>query len=177
MQAYAGSLTAMLTNPKFHTPIKTLDELLGQNKISWVIEKGTLVEYYMQMAPAGTTMNLLRERAELVPLLTWKESSMYGCYAAKLKGKGTFGSFCELYLIQDMISKDYSSTGKCNFYLVEERLTSSLRGAAFQVNTTLIPIMMLNYFWETFQRESPFLEDFNQLVDFKDQMGLDFFQE
>ena len=37
VQAYAGSLTAMLTNPKLKAPIKTLEELVTQNEISWVL--------------------------------------------------------------------------------------------------------------------------------------------
>lgn len=33
VQAYAGSLTAMLAKPQFQSPIKNLEELLGQTEI------------------------------------------------------------------------------------------------------------------------------------------------
>ena len=175
LQAYAGSLTAMLSKPKFPQPIKTLGELLRQKEISWAIEKGSMAEIYMQAATTGTMMNLLYKRAEFVPKLTTKERTMYGCYAyaAKQRGNGRFGSFCYLNYIWSMIARDFSATGKCNFYITEEKLVSEMSGAVFQVNTTIC----CNYkshliFFGIFQAGSPFLEDFNYLVDLKDQMGL-----
>ena len=136
LQAYAGSLTAMLSKPKFPPPIKTLDELPRQNEISWVIEKGSVAELYMQTAKSGTMMSLLYKQAEIVPSLSTREKTAYGCYsyAAKLRGNGRVGSFCYLNYIWSMIARDYSATGKCNFYIIEERLISDMSGAAFQVN-------------------------------------------
>ena len=178
VQAYAGSLTAMLAKPQFHSPIKTLEELLRQNEISWVIEKGTLAEFYMRTASPGTTMNLLHKQAELVTPLTPSEIATHGCYAAKLRGKGRFGSFCEVMGIWPMFANDFSTTGKCNFYLVEERLISTIPGAAFQVNAIGYCKYDHNLFFRVeFQKGSPFLEDFNNLVDLKDQMGLEFSED
>ena len=157
MNAYAGSLTAMLSKPKLETPIKTLDELLSQNKISWVLEKGTPLEYYMQTASPGTTMKLLHQRAVMVPHLTPEEAFKFGCYAAKLKGKGRFGSFCDLNVIWHMLAKDFSTTGRCNFYLIEDRFKSSMQGAAFQVSEysasikdsfSVVTFIGLNSRWE-----------------------------
>ena len=145
VQAYAGNLTAMLSKPKFHTPIKTLDELLGQNEISWVIEKGSQAEHYMQSASTGTKLSLLHKRAALVPQLTPTEQAIYGCYPPRLRGKKSIGSFCGLQVIWPMIAKDFSETGRCNFYLIEERLYSSLSGAAFQVNIS-VTILSPTYF-------------------------------
>ena len=132
--AYAGSLTAMLSKPKFQLPIKTLDELVRQNEISWVIEQGSTAEFHMRTALSGSTMSFLHKQAGLVPHLTPREIAKYGCPTAKLREKGSFASFCEIHLIWLMIAKDFSATGKCNYYLIEERLISSMRGAAFQVN-------------------------------------------
>ena len=186
VQAYAGSLTAMLAKPQFQSPIKNLEELLGQTEIPWVVEKGTPAELYMRAVPAGTTLNLLHNQAELVPPLPRQEKAkgttinevhkifkifvpplvwisciilhtsdicpqkwqlfnpfsssaqrsfmhvpQYGCYAAKLREKG---SVCSLGLIWYMIETDLSTSGKCNFYLIDERITSSMGVAAFQVN-------------------------------------------
>ena len=171
--AYAGSLTAMLSKPILQNPIKTLEELARQNKIPWVIEQGSTAEFNMRTALSGSTMSLLHKQAVLVPHLTRREINKYGCPTAKLRGKGRFASFCQWSVIWLMMAKDFSATGKCNFYLIEERLISSMRGAAFQVNI----FICYNYashlsFWTKFQMGSPFLEDFNYLVDLKDQMGL-----
>ena len=99
---------------------------------------------------------------------------MFGCYAAKLKGKG---SVCGLNLIWHMIANDFSVTGKCNFYVVEEMLITSMGGAAFQVSTSICyNDDCHSFFWVEFQKGSPFLEDFNKLVELQDQMGLEFSQ-
>ena len=135
--AYAGSLTAMLSKPILQNPIKTLEELARQNKIPWVIEKGSMAEFHMRTALPGSTMSLLHQKAGLVPHLTPREISKYGCPTAKLKQKGRIATFCEIHVIWLMMAKDFSATGKCNYYLIEERLISSMRGAAFQVNTSI----------------------------------------
>ena len=89
--AYAGSLTAMLSKQKFELPIKTLEELVRQNKISWVIEQGSTAELNMQTAIPGSTMILLYKQVGLVTHLTPGEIARYGCpiaEVAKLRGKG-----------------------------------------------------------------------------------------
>ena len=99
---------------------------------------------------------------------------MFGCYAAKLRGKG---SVCGLNLIWHMIANDFSVTGKCNFYVVEEMLITSMGGAAFQVSTSICyNDDCHSFFWVEIQKGSPFLEDFNKLVELQDQMGLEFSQ-
>ena len=135
--AYAGNLTAMLSKPKFQLPIKTLEELARQNKISWVIEQGSMTELHMQTALPGSTMSLLHKQAGLVPHFNRREIAKYGCPTSELRGKGRFASFCDVHRIWPMIARDFSATGKCNFYMIEERLMSSMWGAAFQVNISI----------------------------------------
>lgn len=141
VQAYAGCLRAMFTKPQFHTPIKTLEELevqLRQNEISLVIERGTTFEFYMRTAKPGTYPNLLYKQAVVVPRLTPEEKKLYGteCYAAKLAkqtGLGRVSTTCTYGPgIWPMIANDFSTTGKCNFYLIEEKLMSTVGPAAFQ---------------------------------------------
>ena len=74
VQAYAGSLTAMLAKPQFQSPIKTLEELLRQNELSWVIEIGTTEEFYTRTSTSSKTLKLLHKRAELEPRLTPREA-------------------------------------------------------------------------------------------------------
>ena len=132
VQAYSGNLTAMLAKPKLQTPIRTLDELMNQEEISWVIEKDTLAELYMKTSKTGTIMKKLYNGATPMPLLTPEERGQYGCYAAKLKGSGKFGSICGAG-IMEMYARDFSETGKCNFYLLEEKFLTSVLAMAFQV--------------------------------------------
>ena len=133
VHAYSGNLTAMLAKPKLQTPIQTLDELMNQEEISWVIEKETLPEFYMKTSQTGTIMNKLYNEATLVPHLTPEEQIKYGCYAAKLKGSGKFGSICDVGGILHMYARDFSETGKCSFYLLEEKFLSSVYAMALQV--------------------------------------------
>ena len=80
VQSYAGSLTAMLAKPTFHEPIKTMDDLLNQREIPWVIEKGTLAEYFTSTAETGSAMRKLFEGATTMSPMSPLERFMYGCY-------------------------------------------------------------------------------------------------
>ena len=134
VQAYSGNLTAMLAKPKLQTPIRTLDELINQDEISWVLEEKTVAEFYMKTSQTGTTMKKLYNGATLMPSLTPKEQYTYGCYASKLRGSGNLASICDVGLILAMYAKDFSETGKCNFYLLEEKFMSSVTAVALQVS-------------------------------------------
>ena len=133
VQAYSGNLTAMQAKPKLQTPIWTLQELVNQDEISWVIEQDTLVDFYMKTSQPGTMMNQLYNGATLVPRLSFEEKSRYFCYAGKERESGKIGSVCEVGEILPMFAKDFSKTGKCNFYLMEETFLSSIYAMAFQV--------------------------------------------
>ena len=131
--AFSCNLTAILAKPKLKLPIKTLDGLMNQDEISWILEKATLVEHYMRISKAGTPMKKLYNGAKLMPHLSPTERFKYGCYAAKLRGRGNYASICDLGSILPMYAKDYSETGKCNFYILEETFLSSVYAMAFQV--------------------------------------------
>ena len=135
VQAFAGSLTAMLTNPKLKVPIKTLEQLVTQNEISWVLEEGSDIQFFMRSELSKINIiNSIYKGANTVPRLTRKERAIYGgCYAAKMKGNGKVASFCHANYIWPMMANDFTSTGRCNFYLVEEKLLTSWGVAAFQV--------------------------------------------
>ena len=138
--AFSCNLTAILAKPKLKLPIKTLDGLMNQDEISWVLEKETLVEHYMKSSNASTPMKKLYDGAKLMPHLTPTEQFKYGCYAAKLKGNGNYASICDIGLILPMYAKDYSATGKCNFYILEETFLSSVYAMAFQVSVKIMNI-------------------------------------
>ena len=133
---YAGNLTAMFSKPKLQPPIKTIKELLKQDEISWAIEKESLAEFVTRKASPGSLMKLLHNQAELVPKLSFQDQSMYGChsYLAKVRENRRVGSFCFNNRMHQLVSKDFSTTGKCNFYVLEEKLMPSI---AFQVHSDI----------------------------------------
>ena len=133
VQAYSGNLTAMLAKPKLEAPIRNLEELLNQDEISWAIEDKTSESRFMRTAAPGSLMNLLYKRATFVPRLNYTERLKYGCHAAKMMGNGRVGSICGSRGISVMIANDFSRTGKCNFYIIEDRLMSQSNSMAFQV--------------------------------------------
>ena len=126
--SYASNLTAMLTKPKLQNPIKTFEELMSQDEISWVIEKGGLPEHYMSTSAPGSLMKRLFERATIIPR-DWAQP----CYTSETKQKGEYGSFCQRGNIMTLIAEDFSKTGKCNYYRIEDRFLTSGSAMAFQV--------------------------------------------
>ena len=63
VQAYSGNLTAMLAKPELKPPIRTLKELVYQEEISWVVEKGSSFEFYMKRWPNGSVIKSLYNEA------------------------------------------------------------------------------------------------------------------
>ena len=123
VQAYAGSLTAMLSKPIFHDLIKSVPELLNQDKVALVIEKGTMAEHFTRSAETGSAMRRYFEKATIMPQMSHQERIKYGCYTNKIgKDKKIFGSLCHMDDIYTLLSQDYSNTGKCNFYLIKDNL-------------------------------------------------------
>ena len=138
VHSYSCNLTALLAKPKLQEPIKTFEDLLNQNKVSWVIEKGDFVEFDLATSASGSVKRSLFERATIMPHLSQGERMLYPCYAAKLRQSGRFGSFCNNGEIAALIAKDYSETGKCNYYITEDRIASySVAVLAVQVNGNL----------------------------------------
>ena len=53
-------------------------------------------------------------------------------YIERLK-TGKYSAICEKLTIQKVIHDDFSSTGRCNFYLMEQHLLTISFGMIFQV--------------------------------------------
>ena len=132
--SYSGNLTSMLAKPKLRAPIKTFEELLGQNEVSWAIKKGSFAEFDFSTAPSGSVKKRIFEDAKIIPPLT------RGCLVSKLEKH--FGSVCSRGEIIALTSRDYSATGKCNYYLLEDRITlgTGIAVLALQVSWTI-------FFW------------------------------
>ena len=64
---YSSNLTAMMAKPKLQRPIRSFEELLSQDHISWVVEEGGLPQDYMSKSEPGSLMSKLLERARIIP--------------------------------------------------------------------------------------------------------------
>ena len=138
VQSYAGNLTAMLAKASLEGPIRTVDDLLNQNEVSWVIEKGSTVEYFTSTAAPGTNLRILFERAKLISPLSPQERLMYGgCFKDEMMQGRRTASICDKASSTTTLSKDFSKTEKCNFYLLEEKILPSM-GPHFAVQVILI---------------------------------------
>ena len=127
VQSYAGNLTAMLTRPKLQEPIRTLEELLGQDEVSWIIPDPEAA-YALKTSENGSALKKLYDGGIVVP-----PNAGWDCFPAEIYKYGTFGSICNIGSIQIMMSLDYSLTGKCNYYMIEDKLLTSGGSMAFQV--------------------------------------------
>ena len=55
---YVGNMTALITKPTLQKPIKDIYELVNQNDIHWMIEKGSSIVSYLEKAPPGTVFTI-----------------------------------------------------------------------------------------------------------------------
>ena len=130
--SYAGNLTAMLARPKLQDPIRTFEELLSQDDVPWVIEEGP-VGFYMKSSASGSVLRRLYEHAITMPKLTALEKMKNGCYTTGIREKGKYGSICASGNIMALMYNDFTKTGKCNYYITEDKLLESGASMAFQV--------------------------------------------
>ena len=105
--SYAGNLTAMFTKPKLQSPITSLNELLDQNAVPWVLEAGSFLETLMSTAPPNSTTKKIQERSKRMSLIV----SSSGCYSDDLEKSGEFGAICALEDFKTLSNKVFSKTG------------------------------------------------------------------
>ena len=131
VQSYGGNLTAMLAEPKLHDPIRTLEELVSQNEIPWVIEEGS-IDFYLSSSASGSILRRLYEGATRMNKMTFLEQMMHGCFTTEIKQEGRYGSICSSGSIVALMTNDYTNTGKCNYYITEDKFLASGSSMAFQ---------------------------------------------
>lgn len=129
--SYAGNLTAMFTKPKLQGPIRSLNELLDQNAVPWVLEAGSFLETLMSTAPPNSTTKKIQERSKRMSLIV----SSSGCYSDELEKSLEFGAICALEDFKTLSNKVFSEIGKCKFYAVKERFLNTRNALAIQVRT------------------------------------------
>ena len=137
--SYAGNLTAMLARPKLQSPIRTLEELLARNEVPWVIESGGLPEYFMSTAATGSVMKRMFDKGTMMPRLSDP------CFTPEVKRNRRFGAVCDGPSIKALTAKDFSETGKCNYYMVEEVFSHGIIGLPIQANDLFTIKTTINY--------------------------------
>ena len=128
IQSYSGNLTAILTRPILEMPINSIQDLINQQEFKWSLDDdgNDLVEY-------------LKTSESLQPLydLAVKDSAWklyYQCFAKEEMDIGTYVSLCHYQSIRVDQSRDFSETGKCNFYTPEETFFTTPQVMAFKVS-------------------------------------------
>ena len=134
VQSFSSNLTAILTTPQMQTRLRHVEDLVAQGEISWALEKpfpGDISNWKV-MARQSPFYKTLYERAEILEL-TNHERSEYGCLTSDLMESLKTAAVCSIGGIMAMISTDYKKTGKCNFYLLEDRFFTTPFYLPFQV--------------------------------------------
>ena len=132
-QAYAGNLTAMLTRPILEKTIHNIEDLLNQTDIKWSLEdSGTEIFEYFKVSSPGSTMRGLLDKAETG--IEWETEDIYSpCYTSEQRNARTWASICDVTSIDQTKSRDFSDTGKCNYYTIEDTFFTTPAVMAFQV--------------------------------------------
>ena len=129
--SYSGNLTAMLTKPQLPSPIRTLNELLNQSEVPWVIDSDDFVVALMSAAPPGSLTKKLYERSTKISLMDSTGATV--CYTDELKEDGTHGAICSMEDFRALTANDFNITRKCNYYVVEQKFLQSWAALAIQV--------------------------------------------
>ncbi|XP_071743825.1 glutamate receptor ionotropic, delta-2-like [Lepeophtheirus salmonis] len=135
-KSYSGTLASLLAVPNIPIPINSVQDLVNQDELPWIIEKGSILDQLGQMAAQDTTFYKLYDGA--------KERGIIGANCVQKRKEirnGLFGSVCERTSIDKLISDDFSGTGECKLYVGEINLFATSFAMAFQEGSQLLPEM------------------------------------
>ena len=128
---YAGNLKAILAKPLLEKTIKSATDLADQADIPWVVTKGDDFFKYASKLPEGSTMRTLRDKAKYLN----KEDDWYGrCFTKETKDADKYASICQGLGVRDLLARDFSSTGTCNYYTIEDTFLDAPQSMLVQVS-------------------------------------------
>lgn len=129
--AYAGNLTAFITTPALNIPFTSAEGMLRQTQIKWAAWDKSMFARYANGKPPGTTLKMLIENALLLSKDDkWADS----CYTSKAKEAGNIAAICDVTSAKFVVSSDYSKSGKCNYYLTDDKVLAAGLHLVFQVS-------------------------------------------
>ena len=114
---------------------------MSQNVTKWVNAHKEFIKFEINKAAPGhgTLLNRIDKQTSTIPQLNpdKKKSVVGNCYAAHpLFRERGIASICTKNEIYQTIAKDFSTTGKCNFYFIEDFLHLLVNSMALQVGLT-----------------------------------------
>ena len=134
IQSYDGNLTAMRARPTLEKTITSVTELLNQNEITWALDDSGLdIVEYLKASPNGSNMRQLFNQAEMFQPEGTNDEWYSPCYTHEQRDAGSYASICFEKGIMDLKSQDFSDTGKCNYYTIDETFFTTPAVMAFQV--------------------------------------------
>ena len=139
IQSYDGNLTAMLTRPRLEKPIKTVEDLVNQNKIKWTLsDDGMEVTEYLKASPHGSPMRRLFDQGK--DDITVDEPWHSACFTTKQWRRRTHAAICDSKSVEMIQSRDFSEDGTCNYYTIATTFFTTPAVMAFQVgkNTKIV---------------------------------------
>ena len=168
--AYASILTAMLASPTLPTRIKNVEDLILQDKIPWVIDKPSFGALSLWKAAWKSKIYKdLYDKATKIEL-SKNERFKYGCMNTQLYEGRKTAAVCRSDKSLGLISTDFSRTAKCNFYSTTDKFLITKGKIAFQVGLKFSKTLK-RFEVNLFQKGSPILDDFNDLIFLAGQMG------
>ena len=131
VMAFSGNLTAMITRPKVDMKINSFGDFLNQDEISLTVPDEYLYIEELEQYPANSPKRRALEQAQKLPLTGFWPNDCFNNYTYYTK---KHASYCDIQSILDIFGKDFTKTGKCNWYeMTYDGLESNPMGMAFQV--------------------------------------------
>ena len=76
-------------------------------------------------------MRTLRDKAKYLN----KEDDWYGrCFTRETKDADKYASICQGLGVRDLLARDFSSTGTCNYYTIEDTFLDAPQSMLVQVS-------------------------------------------
>ena len=86
---------------------------------------------------------------------------------------GGYAAICDISVAKKIITEVFSKDGTCNYYLTYDRMLASDNVLAIQACNILYPSFSKKQLKRNiFQKQSPYLEDFNKFILLAIQMGV-----
>ena len=117
--------------PKVLMTPDNAEQMLRQEEIKWAAWDGSLFTRVAKDSPPDSVTRRLIERAVFIS----KEKEVWpdNCFTASTKKSRKVAAICDVTSASFVLSKDFSETGKCNFYLTSDKFLSSGNVMALQV--------------------------------------------
>ena len=119
VSGYAGNLKSIQSQPRIERKIKTAKDLVSQDEIPWVLQEDETFHVWGTNLPYDyeSPQKTLVEKAALLS----HDEEWYGfCFSEETKQDNKYAAVCLGLGVRDLLARDFSSSGTCNFYNTED---------------------------------------------------------